>query len=677
MTIMFKTERMKLMQIIALDEDVITICDYLIKKKVVHLIDRTFISAALKEGTPTDYSSTLAELEAIDQKLKKLDSWIIENEIISSDNIPEKEIKVDPAKVCEDIKSRVEKNEITLSNYISEIRNYNEKIKNLNRISDALQSFETAGVSYAEISNFNFFAAITGTMPRRFIQQLRRSLHQIPHHLEMRNLSEDEVSLIVICLKDARKNVFDTLKNHYFSEVIIPEQYAGAPKEALDLIELNLWSLREESALVKHKVLSLCKKLAPEVSAWKKIIKANINVLNAMRLFGKTAKTTCISGWVPEGKARMIENDLSDLIHHSYKLEFSSPDEDSGLAGALKSEGKTKVPSKFKHPAFLKPFQMLITTYGYPDYDGIDPTFFVAITFTLMFGMMFGDIGHGALLLALGLIIAKAKALKSIANAGWLMVTVGCSAIFFGLMFGSVFGIEIHSLSMWLMPLEDTQKLLGTAIIIGILIITTGITLNLIQSYKRKNYKEFLFGQWGLLSGCFYWMALGVFFISLVREEDIPVGLTVAVLLIPIALIVLGDVFYSKLFGKEKQKSNHEDEEHSAAETIFKPIEITLGYVTQTVSFVRVGAFALNHAALMMVVYQLARMGGGLTGPEANFGSRTSYILSAIVGNIFVIMLEGLVVFIQCLRLEYYEFFSKFFEGNGIKFNPLKIDDKH
>jgi len=243
------------------------------------------------------------------------------------------------------------------------------------------------------------------------------------------------------------------------------------------------------------------------------------------------------------------------------------------------------------------------------------------------------------------------------------------------LMFGSVFGIEFHSLSMWLMPLKDTKQLLGTAILLGILIITIGIILNLIQAFKRKNYKEFLFGQWGLLSGCFYWMALGVFFISLIRDKDIPVGLTVGVLLIPIVLIVLGDVFYSKLFEEKKPHTEHDDEEHSAAETIFKPIEITLGFVTQTVSFVRVGAFALNHAALMMVVYQLARMGGGMTGPEADFGSRISYIIAAVTGNIFVMLLEGLVVFIQCLRLEYYEFFSKFFEGNGIKFKPLEIED--
>jgi len=672
---MFKTERMKLIQIIALDEDVIPICDYLIKKKVVHLVDRALISTALKEGTPAEFSNTLSEIESVDQKLKKLTSWIEDNNIRINHSIPESEIEIDPVKICNEVRFEVEENVQTLSAYIDEIHNYKEKIDRLNRISDALQSFETAGVSYEEVSKFNFFAAITGTMPRRFIPQLRRSMHQVPHYFELRNLSEDEISLIAICTKEAKKNVTAALKNHYFSEIKIPDEYSGNPHEALDLIEFNLWSLREETASLRQKILSLCKSLAPKVGSWQKIIKANVNVLNAMRLFGKTARTTCISGWIPGNKAEIIETELKVLISRPLKIEWSSPDEDTGLASSLKKEGKTKVPSRFKHPAFLKPFQMLITTYGYPDYDGIDPTFFVALTFTLMFGLMFGDIGHGAVLTALGLFVAKSKTLKSIAKAGWLMVTVGCSAMFFGLMFGSVFGIEFHSLSMWLMPLKDTKQLLGTAVLLGIMIITIGIILNLIQAFKRKNYKEFLFGQWGLLSGCFYWMALGVFFISLIRDKDIPVGLTVGVLLIPIALIVIGDIFYAKLFEKNKPHNEHDGEEHSSAETIFKPIEITLGFVTQTVSFVRVGAFALNHAALMMVVYQLARMGGGMTGPEANFGSRASYIIAAVTGNIFVMLLEGLVVFIQCLRLEYYEFFSKFFEGNGIKFEPLEIED--
>ncbi|RLD09837.1 MAG: hypothetical protein DRI44_07595 [Chlamydiae bacterium] len=671
---MFKTERMKLIQIIALDEDVIPICDYLIKKKIVHLIDHTFISTALREGTPAELSNTLSEIELIEQKLKKLSSWIADNNIEINLYVPESKIIIDPIKICNETKQAVEENVQTLAASIDEIHNYKVRIDRLNRISDALQSFETAGVSYEEVSKFNFFDAITGTMPRRFIPQLRRSMQQVPHHFELRNLSEDEVSLIVICTKEAKKNVIDTLKNHYFSEIKIPDEYSGNPHDALDSIEFNLWSLREEAAATKHNILSLCSSLAPKVGIWQKVVKANASVLNAMRLFGKTARTTCISGWIPGKSAGKIENEIKSLTPRPIKIELSSPDESSGLASSLKKEGNTKVPSKFRHPAFLKPFQMLITTYGYPAYDGIDPTFFVALTFTLMFGMMFGDIGHGAVLTAIGFFIAKSKTFKSIRGAGWLMVTVGCSAIFFGLMFGSIFGIEFHSLSLWLMPLEDTKQLLGTAVLLGILIITVGIILNLIQSVKRKNYKEFLFGQWGLLSGCFYWMALGVFFLALIKDKNVPVGLTVAVLLIPIVLIVLGDVFYAKLFEKNETHSVDEDE-HSAAETIFKPIEITLGFVTQTVSFVRVGAFALNHAALMMVVYQLARMGGGMTGPEANIGSQLSYIIAAVTGNIFVMLLEGLVVFIQCLRLEYYEFFSKFFEGDGIKFKPLKIED--
>ncbi|MCK5851972.1 hypothetical protein KAH27_02990 [bacterium] len=541
---------MKLIQIIALDEDVIPICDYLIKKKVVHLIDRAFISTALREGTPTGFSNTLSELESVDQKLKKLSFWIIENDVKINRRISESEIVIDPVKICNETKQKVEENVQLFSAYIDEIQNFKDKIDILTRISDTLQSFETAGVSFEEISKFNFFAAVTGTIPRRFIPQLRRSMQQIPHHLELRNLSADEVSLIVICTKEAEKNVVYTLKNHYFSEVKIPKEYSGNPRDALDSIEFNLWSLREEMAAIKQKILSLSSTLAPQVGLWQKLIKANTKVLNAMQLFGKTAKTTCISGWIPERNAKKIESEIITLTSRPVKIELSSPDDNIGLASSLKKEGKTKVPSKFKHPAFLKPFQMLITTYGYPDYDGIDPTFFVAITFTLMFGLMFGDIGHGAVLVAIGLFIAKSKTLKSIAKAGWLMITVGCSAMFFGLMFGSIFGIEFHSLSMWLMPLEDTSRLLGTAIILGVLIITTGIILNLVQAAKRKNYKEFLFGQWGLLSGCFYWMALGVFFIALIRDKDIPVGLTVGVLLIPILLIVLGDVFYAKLFEK-------------------------------------------------------------------------------------------------------------------------------
>jgi len=206
-------------------------------------------------------------------------------------------------------------------------------------------------------------------------------------------------------------------------------------------------------------------------------------------------------------------------------------------------------------------------------------------------------------------------------------------------------------------------------------ILTLGLGLNIIQALQRKNYKEAFFGQWGVCSGVFYWMTLAVFYLSIARGTELPIALTIGALLVPIVLVVVGDIMYQRWFGAPSDEEHAGDDEHSVAETVFKPVEIVLGFATHTISFVRVGAFALNHAALMMVVFILARMGGSFSGADATFTTRVSFVMFAIVGNIFVMLLEGLVVFIQCLRLEYYEFFSKFFAGDGIRYEPLQVED--
>ncbi len=672
---MFKPERMSLLQIVVLDDDVIPVCDYLVKQRVVHLVDRSVVAPALREGTPAYFSSVQADIETISEQLHTLSAWLRQSGGIAARADDDADLTIDPQNVCEDIKPQVTESITRFSAIRKERDEKKDEINRLTRISDALQSFETAGISYGELSEFRFFAALTGTMPRRYLPDLRRSLQQIPYHLELRTLSTDEASLIVLCPKDVLSTVRGTLKSLYFSSVAIPTEYQEDPRAALDLIELRVWQLREEVAALNHKLNTLCAELAPRHRAWERLVKANMRVLNAMQLFGKTARTTFISGWVPQRQAESVTRGLGESLDGRVSVELSTPD--AGLARQLKQQGKIRVPTKFRHPAFLKPFEGIVTTYGYPDYDGIDPTFFVAVTFLLMFGMMFGDIGHGLCLAGIGLVIVRARVFRSFRQAGWLLVAAGCSAMVFGLLFGSVFGVEFHDLALWMLPLEHVPRLLASAVIMGICVITLGIALNIIQSVKTKNFREAFFGQWGLLSGCFYWMTLGVFFITLVRDKEIPVVLTIAVLLVPIVLVVLGDIFYSKLFERRAPADDEHagNDNHSVAETIFKPVEITLGFVTNTISFVRVGAFALNHAALMMVVYIIAEMGGGFTGAEATFNSRLSYIIAAITGNIFVMALEGLVVFIQCLRLEYYEFFSKFFKGEGIKFEPLQVED--
>jgi V/A-type H+-transporting ATPase subunit I len=673
---MFKPERMSLMQIVILDDDIIPACAYLADKKIVHLEDRSIITPALREGTPTYFSSSQTDLEMILGQLQTLSVWVGEPKASVRREAKKEQLLIDPQQVVEDIKPSVNEALEQFEQLKKQHDDGNREIRRLTRISDTLQSFETAGVACNELMQFKYFAFLSGTMPRRYLSALRRSLHQVPYHLEIRSLGEDEISLIVLCPNDVLTSVRSTLKSLYFSEVAIPKEYQDDPVAALDTIEILLWQLREEIALAVRKMNTLRETLTPRAIVWQRMVRANLRVLNAMQLFGKTARTTFINGWVPRSMVATVIHGMKGLLNERVTVEVSDPDEDTGLAHELMSLDKIRVPTKFKHPAFLKPFEGLVTTYGYPDYNGIDPTLFVALTFLFMFGMMFGDVGHGLVLVALGLFIAQYKKTRKISPAGWLLVAAGCSSIIFGFMYGSIFGYEgllFHH--VWLNPRDQVPQLFVSAIGVGVCVLSLGIILNVVQAANTKNYREAFFGQWGLCSGMFYWMALGIFYLMGVSGAPIPGWLTVTVLLVPIILIVVGDIFYNRIFGGRKEQEESREEEHGTAETLFKPAEVILGFMTQTVSFVRVGAFALNHAILMFVVFVLANIGGGFNGPEATFNSKIYYVTSVILGNIFVMLLEGLIVFIQCLRLEYYEFFSKFFKGDGVKYEPFQVED--
>jgi V/A-type H+-transporting ATPase subunit I len=673
---MFKPERMSLMQIVILDDDIIPACTYLVEEKIVHLVDRTAIAPALREGTPAYFSASQTDLEVILGQLQTLSVWLGEPGKSVHREAQEKPLTIDPQHIAEDIKPELDQALEQFERLKKEHDDGEREIRRLTRISDTLQSFETAGISYRELLEFKYFAFLAGTMPRRYLAAMRRSLHQVPYHLEIRSLDEDEISLIVLCPRDVLTSVRGTLRSLYFSEVAIPNEYQDEPIAAMDTIEVLLWQIREEIALTVQRMQTIRKELVPLAAFWKRLVQANLRVLNAMQLFGKTARTTFINGWVPRQMVEPVTRGLKNLLKDRVMVEVSAPDENTGLAHELMTLKKIRVPTKFNHPAFLKPFEGLVTTYGYPDYNGIDPTLFVAITFLFMFGMMFGDVGHGLVLVILGLLIARVKSMRKIRPAGWLMLAAGCSSIIFGFMYGSIFGYEgvlIHHL--WLNPRNQVPELLVCALGVGVIIMSLGVILNIVQAVNTRNYREALFGQWGLCSGMFYWMALGLFYLMGVAGASIPVWLTVTVLLVPIVLVVVGDIFYNRIFGGGNDPDEAPDEEHGTAEILFKPAEVVLGFLTNTVSFVRVGAFALNHAILMFVVFILANIGGGFIGPEATFSSRIGYILAVIIGNIFVMLLEGLVVFIQCLRLEYYEFFSKFFKGDGIKYEPFKAED--
>jgi V/A-type H+-transporting ATPase subunit I len=314
------------------------------------------------------------------------------------------------------------------------------------------------------------------------------------------------------------------------------------------------------------------------------------------------------------------------------------------------------------NPAFFKPFEMLTKAYGIPAYATIDPTPILGLSFLFMFGMMFGDVGHGLILsLAGGFMIWK-SAKRSLQQSGLLLLYAGIASVIFGFLFGSVFGLDNLLPTLWLRPIDSINRLFRVAIFFGIGMITLSIVINMINFFKKGDFLHIIFDKAGLLAIIVYWC--GILVVSRMVTPD------VERLPFIIPLILISGIFL--LFIREPLLYLLQGKRKLFPEGIFSGImggaiellELVLGFLANTISFIRVAAFGLAHAGLFMAIFALS------DAVQDTAGGIISYFV-LILGNVIIILLEGLIVSIQAVRLEFYEFFGRFFRQSDVSYKPI------
>ena len=516
-----------------------------------------------------------------------------------------------------------------------ELHRIEDDFRELQNLSRSLEDFAGLDIDLNRLQGAHSHLDMRiGTVPADNLSRLQDVL-ALSNHLVLNVAGDGDTRRVLIAgkLEDAR--ILDSVLNAAaFKALTIPASFNDSPQALKADLE------QRHQALVLRR-----QQLLGQLANWKSsnerelhrarqlLIAAEpyVQLRGAARSRGPLA---ALQGWIPAERTDHVEQQLRQHLKLPFVFESRVP----------RADERHLVPVPTQARGLLRPFAALVEQYGIPRFGEFDPTVLFAITFAGMFGMMFGDIGHGAIILLLGLLLHR-----RLGAFTYLFALAGSSAMLFGWLYGSIFGVEHWIHPLWIAPMSDPIYMLKVALGWGVAFLTLGSIIAIANRLSAGDSAGALFGAGGVVSLVLYLALLGGL-VDFTDSGSFP-AIATALIVLMLALLV----------GYQWHASDAPYGERIFT-TVIETFEIVNGYVASSLSFLRVAAFSLNHVALSLAVFTLADSMGTV-----------GHWITLVLGNVFVIVLEGIIVAIQTLRLEYYEGFSRYFYGDGTPFRPLRV----
>lgn len=541
----------------------------------------------------------------------------------------------------------IEKNKTVIDHLNEQVRTLTQEAARLEQGITSLEHIKSFTISLDELFSCKFFKVRFGHMPRDSYMKLSTLDEDKP--VFFFPLEEDSASywgFYVALPRDAEK-VDEFFNSLYFERVWIIEEAHGTPAEALVGVQKMLDVKNRELTDAKDALEDYWDGSRARFLQIYSRLKFLHDSFDLRRFAAKCGESFYVFGWVPESEIEAFSRNFDDMEFVDCIVE----DE--------KEAGDIQPPTKLVNNKIIKPYESFVEMYGLPNYREIDPTSLLATTYSLFFGIMFGDLGQG---LVLFLLSAYVWVKKKVSLAGVLMRCAIFSMIF-GTMYNSVFGFE-DLLPFTVLPIHkdsSTNYILLVSISIGITLILICMFLNMANGFRQHNPDKILFSNNGVAGLALYiTLVTAVVYLMVFSKNILTLPIVLGLIILPLILMFLHQPLANLL--QRKKEWMPKDKGEYAIESFFELFEVLLSYLSNTISYVRIGAYVLCHSGMMLAVFTIAQLCG-----------KAPYPIIVVLGNVFVMALEALMVGIQDMRLAFYEMFSRFYQGDGREYQPVRV----
>lgn len=640
---MVMIEKMKFLSITGPKADIDRMTETYLSKYEIHLEN------ALSELTEVANLSPFLEINPYKEALSTIDSFYeqLEDPSQISPELMDIEKAIKTVRAVQDGFRRLEEEKSRLQSEHAEIL---DPLK-------IIRPFKNLNFDVSEILNFKYIHYRFGRIEKQYLQKFEKYIYDNLDTLFIK-CGEDEMYVygVYFVPEHQAHKVHAVYSSMHFERIFIPNEYHGTAAEAFEKLDTRHREIHKALDANKEASRKFLQDNSTKIVSAKAALDACSSSFDIRKLAACTPGDTntfyILCGWMTEKDALAFQKD----IQNDEKIFCLMEDQ--------KAPATQKPPTKLRNPKLFKPFEMYVKMYGLPAYNEMDPTWFVAITYSFIFGAMFGDVGQGLVLFLGGLFLYKTKKM----DLAGIISCAGVFSVFFGFMYGSFFGFEDVLKAIWLKPMNQMMDvpLVGRlnavfviAIGFGMFIILICMVFNIINSIRRGDTEKTWFDSNAVAGLVFYGsivLTIGLF----ISGKKLPAAAILVIMFgVPLLLMFLKEPLTNLV--EKKSKILPEQKGMFFVQSFFELFEVLLSYLSNTLSFLRIGAFAVSHAAMMEVVLMLA---GATNGGNPNW-------IVVVLGNIFVCAMEGLIVGIQVLRLEYYEIFSRFYAGNGREFKPF------